>query len=97
MAKMVKMCDMNSDIAVLVLQMLNPGKVSVKMKAPDIGGVATIATTVEPKDLVYPEGWYYAKGRFTNKHNSTTGVYYAVLMYNAKTGEAWDLPYCTAD
>jgi len=76
--------------------MLNPGKVTVRI-AQDIGKVTQIYTNVEPKELVYPDGWYYSKGHFTNKHNSTTGIYSAVLMFDANTNEIWDMPYCTAD
>jgi len=96
MAKTVKMCDMNDNIAALVLQQLNPGKVSVIIER-DIGKVIKIITSVEPKELVYPEGWYYSKGHLTNKHNSSTGVYWTVNMHDATTGEIWNLPYCTAD
>ena len=95
MANMVKMCDMSMEVAAKVLQMLNPGKVEVEM-AKDIGKVIGIVSVVEPKELNYPEGWYYAKGHFTNKHNSTTGTYESVLMFN-ESGELWEVPYCTAD
>ena len=95
MANTVKLCDMSVNVAAKVFQMLNPEEVTVKLAA-DIDKVTRIVTSVEPKELCYPEGWYYAKGYFTNKHNSTTGAYSAILMYDSD-GEIWDLPYCTAD
>lgn len=95
MAKTVKMCDMTGDVAARVFEMLNLEKVKVKI-AHGLGRVTAIVTDTEPKDLIYPEGWYCAKGRFTNKHNSTTGAYAAVIMLNT-AGDIWDATYCTAD
>lgn len=95
MANVVKMCDMSVNVAAKVLQMLNPEKVTLKVAA-DIGRVTSIVTSVEPKELRYPEGWYYAKGYFTNKHNSTTGAYDAIMMFD-ENGGIWEVPYCTAD
>lgn len=95
MAKTVKMCDMTGDVAARVFAMLNPEKVKVKI-AYDLGRVTVIETDTEPKDLIYPEGWYYAKGCFTNKHNSTSGAYASVVMFKT-TGDIWDATYCTAD
>lgn len=96
MAKTVKMCDMNDTIAANVFVMLNPGKLSLKGFVSSIGKVTGIVTTVEPKELTYPEGWYYAKGRFTNKHNSSNGVYYSVFMFD-QNGKILEFPYCTSD
>jgi hypothetical protein len=95
-AKVVKMCDMTGDIAARVFEMLN--HVRVVGKKNDVFISTVIVTDVEPKDLIYPEGWYYAKGRLRNKHNSTTGVYNEVIM-RKKDGTLWgDLAkYCTQD
>lgn len=95
-AKVVKMCDMKGDIAARVFEMLNPGKVQVKKN--DVFISTVIVTDVEPKDLIYPEGWYYAKGRFRNKHNSTTGAYNEVIM-RKQDGTLWGnlAKYCTQD
>ena len=59
---------------------------------------ALIVTDTEPKDLVYPEGWYYAKGSFRNKHMSSTGIYSEVLMMKSD-GSFWgdEAKYCTLD
>lgn len=89
------MCDMHANIAARVFGSLNPETVKVRI-ATDIGKVVSSVTDTEPKELVYPEGWYYAKGYFTNKHHSTTGAYQAVIMYKSN-GDIWDAIYCTAD
>ena len=98
-AKTVKMCDMSVDIASRVFEMLNPGKVRLLVPG-DNNGMCTaylIITDVEPKELTYPEGWYYAKGCFRNKHQSTTGFYGEVIMVTSER-EFWKniAIYCTA-
>lgn len=85
MAATVKMCDMSINVAIKVFEMLNPGRVKEKTLE---NGVQVIVTDVEPEELVYPEGWYYAKGYLTNKHNTTTGLY-AVKVMIKSNGELW--------
>ena len=56
-----------------------------------------IITDTAPKDLIYPEGWYYAKGCFRNKHTSSSGLYSEVSMQN-RLGVCWSklgANYCT--
>lgn len=99
MAKIVKMCDMNQDIAIEVFSKLNPEKIEIQKEyLLGLMKIVRIYTNVEPKDLIYPEGWYYAKGTFRNKHTSSTGVYHEVRMYKT-SGESWDqyAKYCTLD
>ena len=93
MAEVVKMCDMNAGIARRVFQLLNPEKVVLK---ENFRFGICIYTDTEPKELVYPEGWYYAKGAFRNKHMSTTGMYSEVKMFKTN-GEPWadSAKYCT--
>lgn len=95
MANVVKMCDMKVEIAAKVFEMLNHGKVKVD-RGNWLGDRANIKTDVEPKLLIYPEGWYYAKGSFRNKHTSTTGLYEEMRMVKSN-GESWrnTAPYCT--
>ena len=94
MATVVKMCDMDLHIATKVFEALNPGKVKI-VNTPF---TTFILTDIEPKDLVYPEGWYYAKGYFRNKHMSTTGLYSEVSM-RTEGGASWSekARYCTLD
>ena len=60
------------------------------------GNGVVIITDVEPDQLRYPEGWYYAKGSLRNKHTSTTGIYFEVPMLNSH-GQLWEkyARYCT--
>lgn len=92
MAKTIKMCDMYPPISVTVFKMLNPGKVDVVQRP--YGKV--IVTDIEPKNLTYPEGWYYAKGTFRNKHTSSTGIYCEIDMEKSN-GKSWSetAKYCT--
>ena len=93
-AKTVKMCDMSIAVATKVFEMLNNGKLQAKF----INARYFIVTDVEPKDLTYPEGWYYAKGSFRNKHMSTTGMYGEAYMQTSD-GTLWieKVNYCTLD
>lgn len=86
MATTVKMCNMSKGIATNVFKMLNGRNVQLK----EHGAMGTvIVTDIEPKNLIYPEGWYYAKGSFRNKHTSTTGIYEEVTMLNSN-GAFWE-------
>lgn len=91
-AETIKMCDMSVDIAAKVFVMLNQGKV----RESDDGRNVILVTNTEPKDLIYPEGWYYAKGNFRNKHQSSTGLYEERRMCK-KDGSSWEpyAKYCT--
>lgn len=93
MPKTVKMCDMYGDVAARVFAMLNPENVRLNEVSVTNRRIS-IVTDTEPKDLTYPEGWYYAKGCLTNKHKSTSGMYAAVDMFKTN-GDIWDAPYCT--
>ena len=91
-ARVIKMCDMPIEVALKVFTMLNSGKVRV------IGNRFFVITDEEPKNLVFPEGWYYAKGSFRNKHKSTTGMYEEAMMKKS-SGEFWknSANYCTLE
>lgn len=98
-AKTIKMCDMSKEVAATVFQMLNSDVVQLQkgfgfFRIPE----TVLVTDVEPKDLVYPEGWYYAKGCLRNKHTSTTGRYGEVRMQKSN-GDDWGdfAKYCTLD
>ena len=95
MAKTIKMCDMSAEIAALVLQALNYPNVNLEIDQYDN---KFICTDIEPKELIYPEGWYYANGNFRNKHQSTTGLYYEMPMLKSN-GESWkeSATYCTRE
>ena len=97
MAKTVKMCDMSKYIAAKVFQMLN-GQENVLIQEPDMFCELAIVTNIEPRDLVYPEGWYYANGFLRNKHTSTTGLYEEIPMIRPN-GDDWSdyALYCTLE
>lgn len=84
--KVVKSCDYSAAIAAKVFSMLNDGVVYVRSE-PD-GYSFTITTDTDPRELVYPEGWYFAKGALRNKHNSTTGSYSEIPIVNS-FNEEW--------
>ncbi len=91
----VKMCDMPREIVIKAFKMLNGDNVELKERSGIFGTV--IITDIEPKDLVYPEGWYYAKGALRNKHTSTNGFYEEIRM-ETSDGESWadkGANYCT--
>ena len=77
--KVVKMCDMPGVVAAKVFQMLNINHVKFTMKEKSLCG-RVIITDVEPKKLIFPEGWYYDKGYFTNKGMSSDGLYSIITM-----------------
>ena len=78
----IKCCDLDGDTAARLFELLNPREVALQ-RSGFVGGVDEIREIVvdaSTDGLVYPEGWYFAKGRFTNKHNSSTGQYSAIPM-----------------
>ena len=98
MAETKKMCDMPEKIAATVLQMLNGGVSKIELRwhrnskynnCHASPMCFTIVTDIEPKNLVYPEGWYYSSGYFSNKYCSTTGVYSEVYMEKFN-GTPWE-------
>ena len=86
-AKVVKSCDLPVRVALTVFELLNANAVKVTNKYRGVH-LLSITTDTEPKDLTYPEGWYYAKGCFRNKHESTTGIYSEVEMFKSD-GTPW--------
>ena len=68
--------------------MLNEGKIRVKVPGENFCASYIVVTDVEPNDLIYPEGQYYAQGAFRNKHLSTTGIYEEAKMLTSN-GEPW--------
>ena len=81
MAKTVKTADLSGYLAARLFEALNPD-VEYLIEDPfnlsNYNGL--IVTDVDPERLVYPEGWYYAKGCLRNKHNSSTGLYEEIPM-----------------
>lgn len=88
--KEIKTCNLTGLIASKLFVMLNPSVRLLKISVAKY----IIVTDVEPGELIFPEGWYYAKGTFRNKHNSS-GIYYEVPMYTT-SGVSWGelVNYC---
>ena len=82
----IKSCDLDGYVAARLLELLNPGKVAVTR---DPYNDFRIIANCAPEDLIYPEGWYFNdKNGLTNKHNSSTGQYAAIGVYDPE-GYVW--------
>ena len=62
--KTLEMRDLSLDMAAKVFEILNNGNLEIVT----LYGNPYILTNVEPKDLVYPSGWYYNYGFFRAFH-----------------------------
>ena len=83
--KTVKTCDLTGDIAAKLFVELNPGDLCfTKQRRTKV-----LISKKAPQYLVYPEGWYFAKGAFRNKHYSTTGIYEEIPLLDERSGEPW--------
>src|SRR5690625_4445985 len=92
-AKTVKMCDLPGELAAKVFIGLNPNKIKL-IQTPYMGVV--LATDCEPKNLIYPDGWYYAKGTFRNKDFSSTLMDEEIRqLMSDGTPCSSKAPYCT--
>ena len=82
----IKTCDLSGHAAAKLFVSINHGRVKLVQHED----YETLVTDIDPRCLDYPEGWYYAKGNFRNKHNSTTGAYSEITMQKSN-GEYWNL------
>ena len=82
--KVIKSCDLTGPIAGKLFAMLNAAYVYTAK----CGNEKVLVSKVHPDELIYPEGWYYAKGAFRNKHNSTTGLYDEIPILK-EDGSSW--------
>ena len=92
MPKTVKMADLSARVAARILVAYNHEVVTyVRINPFSLSdpGCGAIVSFVEPAELIYPEGWYFAKGHFRNKGNSTSGRYEEIPMYQPG-GEPWE-------
>lgn len=85
MKHVVKSCDLPGKAAAKLFAMLND---SVSVNRSHSGDYYVIVTDRNPSTLTYPEGWYFMNGMFSNKHNSSTGVYEEIDVVNS-FGESW--------
>lgn len=91
MANMVRSADFPIKLAARILATLNPEAVIYTRLDPfdschDVNG--TLISYADPNELTYPEGWYFAKGQFRNKHNTTSGLYESMPIHRPR-GLLW--------
>ena len=91
MPKVVRMADISAREAAKILVAHNCGEVAYlpfnpfNLNGPECGAILSV---VDPRELTYPEGWYFAKGNFRNKHNTVSGRYEEIPVYRPN-GEPW--------
>ncbi|MBR2841162.1 hypothetical protein IKE80_00010 [Candidatus Saccharibacteria bacterium] len=92
MPKTVKSVDTTGTAAAKFFAALNSDDVEYlsehPFNYPSIPSVGVLVTDVNPNELIYPEGWYFAKGTFRNKHNSSTGAYEEIQVLK-RDGTPW--------
>lgn len=89
MAETIKTCDLDGVTAAMLFILLNPGKLELYKR--EYYPTHYLVSSVDPVELRYPEGWYFAKHTFRNKHRSTTGFYAEVPVFkDMDRSELWD-------
>jgi len=86
-----KMADLDGFTAAKLFDQINGGLVKFVIDRDGSYGSADgllLVTDCDPDELTYPEGWYFAKGTYRNKHNTTTGYYSEIPMFKT-SGERW--------
>lgn len=91
MAKTVLTVDLDARIAGQIFAELNREHVVFLKRDPFYEShQCALISNLDPRELYYPEGWYFAKGTFRNKGNSSTGTYEEVPVYRlGGMGELW--------
>lgn len=95
-AKFIKSCDMPKSIILEIFRMLNPKNVEI-IEQLNVLSPKAIVSKVSPTKLVYPEGWYFAKGCLRNKHYSSSGFYEEIPIYKPGTHKCWSDCICPED
>ena len=90
MATTMRTADVGGHLAAKLFEGLNPDVDYMPGNPFNLACTSgVIVTDIHPLKLVYPEGWYYAKGYFRNKFNTTSGSYEEIPMLN-RDGLPWD-------
>lgn len=81
MARKIKANNLSGKVAARLFADLNKDYVEFveyDFKAP------VLKCQIDPNDmrLIYPDGWYFGKGTFRNKHQSDSGLYEEIAMVN---------------
>ena len=82
-SKIVRTADLPLSIVVRVLESLNRGKIILVTYGDDI----TIVTDTNPRQFIFPEGWYCSNGVFTNKFHATR--HYSEAKIVNSRGSTW--------
>lgn len=88
----VMTADLAASLAANLFAALNPMEVEFMRFHPfnqsnhPVKGI--IITDADPDTLYYPEGWYFAKGYFRNKKNTSSGEYEEIPMLKSD-GTPW--------
>ena len=88
MVKLIRTADLSARTAAQLMTSINPGIEYVPNNPFCHDNVGAIITETHPRDLIYPEGWYFSKGNFRNKHNTSSGVYEEIPMIR-RDGSQW--------
>ena len=84
-----KMADMPAYVAATAFVVINAGLVHYFPEGRyGTARDGEIVADVDPEDLTYPEGWYFCKDCFRNKHNSSTGIYEEIPVFR-QDGNRW--------
>lgn len=93
MAKKIESRDYNARIAAIVFAELNKSFVKYE---DTLGGMLICEISPDDHRLVYPDGWYPAKGYLRNKHFSSSGLYGEVPLCRPD-GSMWSTVAQTPD
>ena len=92
MAHTVKTADLPIRLAAKLFAALNMENVIYVRRDPfcEGSGQCALISSLDPEELIYPEGWYFAKGHFRNKHNTGNYFYDQMPIYcSGGNGECW--------
>ncbi|MBP3708122.1 MAG: hypothetical protein J6J36_05895 [Clostridia bacterium] len=90
MAKFIKSQNFTKRAALMAFAGLNPEYVEVVDYEPYGLNPKALVSHVDPSELNYPYGWYFAKGNLRNKHNSDSGLYFEIPVFKPGMNELWD-------
>lgn len=88
----VMTADLAASLAANLFAALNPMEVEFMrfhpFNQPNYPARGIIITDADPNTLYYPEGWYFSKGCFRNKKNTSSGIHEEIPMLKSD-GTPW--------
>lgn len=85
--EVVKTCDLPKSAAIAAFVALNEDE-GKELEVKAVARSYVIQSVQDPAEMLFPGGWYFAKGSLRNKHHSTTGAYAEIEVVDA-TGRSW--------